>query len=71
MADSTWPDEQLIAAAQGGDAGSIAALVSSSHPHVRRFAHTLCASPEDAEDAAQEALTSGWSPMRSASASPR
>lgn len=56
MADSTWPDEQLIAAAQAGDAGSIAALVSSSHPHVRRFAHTLCASPEDAEDAAQEAL---------------
>ncbi len=56
MADSTWPDEQLIAAAQGGDAGSIAVLVSSSYPHVRRFAHTLCASPEDAEDAAQEAL---------------
>ncbi len=56
MADPTWPDERLIAAAQGGDAESIAELVSSSHPHVRRFAHTLCASPEDAEDAAQEAL---------------
>ncbi|MGH3426342.1 MAG: RNA polymerase sigma factor, partial [Mycobacteriales bacterium] len=56
MADSTWADEQLIAAAQGGDAESVAALVSSSHPHVRRFAHTLCASPEDAEDATQEAL---------------
>jgi RNA polymerase sigma factor (sigma-70 family) len=24
--------------------------------HVQRFAHTLCATPEDAEDAAQEAL---------------
>ncbi|NNH72818.1 RNA polymerase sigma factor [Nocardia uniformis] len=31
-------------------------LVSGSHPHVRRFAYSLCASPEDAEDAAQEAL---------------
>jgi RNA polymerase sigma factor (sigma-70 family) len=57
VAEATWPDAQLIAAAQEGDAESIAALVSSSHPHVRRFAHTLCASPEDAEDAAQEALT--------------
>lgn len=56
MADSTWPDEQLITAAQNGDASAIAALVSGSRPHVRRFAHTLCASPEDAEDAAQEAL---------------
>ncbi len=43
-------------AAQAGDAGATAALVTGSHPHVRRFAHSLCASPEDAEDAAQEAL---------------
>ncbi|MFJ4779075.1 RNA polymerase sigma factor [Streptomyces sp. NPDC088762] len=56
MADTTWPGETLIAAAQCGDVDSITALVSGSHPHVRRFAHTLCASPEDAEDAAQEAL---------------
>ena len=56
MASSAWPDEQLITAAQEGDARAIAALVSGSRPHVRRFAHTLCASPEDAEDAAQEAL---------------
>ncbi|MEV3921983.1 RNA polymerase sigma factor [Actinomadura coerulea] len=56
MAERTWPGERLIAAAQGGDLESIAALVSGSHPHVRRFARTLCASPEDAEDAAQEAL---------------
>ncbi|GIG63294.1 RNA polymerase sigma factor [Longispora fulva] len=56
MAESTWPGEQLIVAAQGGDAGSIAVLVSGSYPHVRRFARSLCASPEDAEDAAQEAL---------------
>ncbi|MDP9864384.1 MULTISPECIES: RNA polymerase sigma factor [Streptosporangium] len=53
---SRWPSRQLIAAAQQGDQASIAALVSGSHPHVRRFAFSLCASPQDAEDAAQEAL---------------
>ncbi|MGW2180586.1 RNA polymerase sigma factor [Streptomyces sp. NPDC001732] len=56
MADFTWPGEQLIVAAQEGDVEAAAALVSGSHPHVRRFAHSLCASPQDAEDAAQEAL---------------
>lgn len=30
--------------------------LAGSNPHVRRFAYSLCASPEDAEDAAQEAL---------------
>lgn len=53
---SSWPGEQLVAAAQGGDEASIAALVSGAHPHVRRFAFSLCASSQDAEDAAQEAL---------------
>ncbi|MBO2457163.1 RNA polymerase sigma factor [Actinomadura violacea] len=56
MAERAWPGERLVAGAQRGDAESIAALVSGSHPHVRRFAHALCASPQDAEDAAQEAL---------------
>ncbi|MFI9588029.1 RNA polymerase sigma factor [Streptomyces sp. NPDC052236] len=56
MADSTWPGEQLIVAAQRGDVDSITALVSGSHANVQRFARSLCASPEDAEDAAQEAL---------------
>ncbi|WP_188195378.1 RNA polymerase sigma factor [Nonomuraea sp. SYSU D8015] len=56
MADTTWSDERLIAAARGGDVDSIAALVSGAHPHVQRFARSLCATPEDAEDAAQEAL---------------
>jgi len=51
-----WPDEALVVAAQGGDAVAISALVSGSHPHVRRFARSLCATPEDAEDAAQEAV---------------
>ena len=56
MADTKWPDEGLVAAAREGDVASLTALVSGSHPHVRRFARSLCASPQDAEDAAQEAL---------------
>lgn len=56
MAEVRWPGEQLIAAAQGGDAEATAAVLSGSHPHVQRFARSLCASPQDAEDAAQEAL---------------
>jgi RNA polymerase sigma factor (sigma-70 family) len=56
VADPAWPGEKLIVAAQGGDVESIAVLVSGSYPHVQRFARSLCASPEDAEDAAQEAL---------------
>ena len=51
-----WPDGALVTAAQDGDARAITALVSGSHPHVRRFAHSLCTTPQDAEDAAQEAL---------------
>ena len=56
MAEAGWPREPLIVAAQGGDPAAIAALVSGSHPHIQRFAHSLCATPEDAEDSAQEAL---------------
>jgi RNA polymerase sigma factor (sigma-70 family) len=51
-----WPAEQVVSAAQQGDPRAITALVSGSHAHVRRFARTLCSTPEDAEDAAQEAL---------------
>lgn len=52
----TWPDERLIRAAQDGDVTSLTTVVMESQPHVRRFAISLCASPQDAEDAAQEAL---------------
>jgi RNA polymerase sigma factor (sigma-70 family) len=52
----SWPTEQVISAAQQGDTRAIETLVSGSHAHVRRFAHTLCSTPEDAEDATQEAL---------------
>lgn len=53
---SAWPSQRLIVAAQRGDQASIAALVGGSHRHVQRFAFSLCATPQDAEDAAQEAL---------------
>ncbi|WP_030774343.1 RNA polymerase sigma factor [Streptomyces sp. NRRL F-2664] len=57
MAERTdWPGESLVAAAQAGDLDSLTALVAGAHPNVRRFAYSLCASREDAEDAAQEAL---------------
>jgi RNA polymerase sigma factor (sigma-70 family) len=52
----SWPSEQVVSAAQQGDPRAIATLVSGSHAHVQRFANTLCSTPEDAEDAAQEAL---------------
>jgi len=56
VARPSWPGDQVVAAAQAGDEACIAAIVSASHPHVRRFAYALCASDQDAEDAAQEAL---------------
>ncbi|GAA3137329.1 sigma-70 family RNA polymerase sigma factor [Planomonospora alba] len=56
MTDRAWASTRLIEAAQAGDRESIAAVVQGAHSHVRRFAEHLCASPQDAEDAAQEAL---------------
>jgi RNA polymerase sigma factor (sigma-70 family) len=52
----SWPTERVVSAAQQGDPRAIATLLSGSHAHVRRFARTLCSTPEDAEDATQEAL---------------
>lgn len=52
----SWPTEQVVSAAQQGDPRALSILVSGSHAHVQRFARTLCSTPEDAEDAAQEAL---------------
>ena len=53
---TSWPEDRLVAAARDGDEASIAALVAGSYPHVRRFAYSLCATSQDAEDAAQEAM---------------
>lgn len=55
-AAGAWPTEQVVSAAQHGDPRAIATLVCDSHTHVQRFARMLCLTPEDAEDAAQEAL---------------
>lgn len=49
-------DAELVEAAQQGDADAISELLERSHVRVRRFAHLLCSTPEDAEEAAQEAL---------------
>lgn len=51
-----WPTARVVGAAQRGDPRALATLVADSHAHVQRFARTLCASSDDAEDAAQEAL---------------
>jgi RNA polymerase sigma factor (sigma-70 family) len=53
---SSWLNEEVISAAQQGDPRAMTTLLDSSHAHVRRLARTLCSTPEDAEDAAQEAL---------------
>jgi RNA polymerase sigma factor (sigma-70 family) len=53
---ASWPTEQVVSAAQQGDPRALSILVSGSYAHVQRFARTLCSTPEDAEDAAQEAL---------------
>lgn len=52
----SWPTERVVCAAREGDARALTMLLEGSHAHVRRFARTLCSTPEDAEDATQEAL---------------
>jgi RNA polymerase sigma factor (sigma-70 family) len=47
---------ELIAAARDGNAAAIQALLTRYQPDVTKFARTVCATPEDAEDAVQEAL---------------
>lgn len=51
-----WVGDEVVIAAQGGDREALTVLVEASYPGVRRLAHSLCATPADAEDAAQEAL---------------
>ena len=53
---SMWVEEGEIEAARAGDTEALTRVVAAAHPHVLRFAHSLCASQQDAEDAAQEAL---------------
>jgi RNA polymerase sigma factor (sigma-70 family) len=51
-----WIEEGQVVAAMGGDRDALEMVLQGAHPHVQRFARFLCSSPEDAEDAAQEAL---------------
>ena len=53
---TAWPDTAVVRSAQAGDVTAISVLVEGAHPHVRRFAASLCLSEQDAEDATQEAL---------------
>jgi RNA polymerase sigma factor (sigma-70 family) len=46
----------LVEAAQRGEAGAIEQLLAATKPDLQRFARRLCAGPEDAEDAVQNAL---------------
>ena len=48
--------EHLVEAARCGDAGAITTLLAHYQPDLARFARTVCATPEDAEDAVQQAL---------------
>ncbi len=50
------PTTQLVESARAGDAAAIQALIVRYQPDVAKFARTVCATPEDAEDAVQEAL---------------
>lgn len=52
----SWAADHVVRAAADGDAAAITAVITASHPHVSRFARSLCSTPEDAEDATQEAL---------------
>lgn len=47
---------QLIDSARQGDTEAIHALLLHYQPDIARFARSVCATPEDAEDAVQEAL---------------
>jgi RNA polymerase sigma factor (sigma-70 family) len=51
-----WPTAHETGAPLGGVRGPPPTLLDGSHAHVRRFARTLCSTPEDAEEATQEAL---------------
>ena len=50
------PPPGLIEAAQRGEAGAMEQLLAATRPDLQRFARRLCAGPEDAEDAVQNAL---------------
>jgi RNA polymerase sigma factor (sigma-70 family) len=48
--------QELVEAAQRGDAEALNAVLIHCQPDLQHFARKVCATPEDAEDAVQEAL---------------
>ena len=54
------PEEQLIAAAKDGDQEAFEALVRLYEKRVFALTRRLCANPEDAQEAAQEAFLAVW-----------
>ena len=53
-------EEQLVAAAKGGDQEAFAALIRLYEKRVFALTRRLCANPEDAQEAAQEAFLAVW-----------
>ena len=51
-------DDMLLAAARGGDAASLEALLVRYQPHLYRFGLRMCGNVEDAGDVTQESLLS-------------
>lgn len=49
-------DEDLVAAARGGDRAAMDQLLRRHHDRILAVCHRLCRNPADAEDAAQDAL---------------
>ena len=58
----SWTQVSL-AAARGGDRDAFATLVSPHTPRLRRLAHRLTRSPEDAEDVCQESLLKAFTKL--------
>ena len=50
--------EDLVSRATAGDTDAIADLLRLAQTDIRRYARRSCRNPSDAEEAAQEALTS-------------
>jgi RNA polymerase sigma-70 factor (ECF subfamily) len=54
----TGKDDELLAAARGGDTAALEALLVRYQPHLYRFGLRMCGNAEDAGDIAQESLIS-------------
>lgn len=60
MKSPNLSEEQLIAAAKGGDPDAFEALIHLYEKKVFALTRRLCANPDDAQEAAQEAFLAAW-----------